>query len=484
MEDNVVRRQTMGMGTMTQQEKERLHSACLEVLERVGVRFYDEEALKILKDNGAQVDGEVAKISASMIEKAIKSAPGRVVIYDRNGEAKMFLEKGNFYFGTGSDTPYVQDFETNQVRRAVLQDTANGTIVADALPNIDFIMSMGLASDAPVPISDIYQFVAMLRNSTKPIIITAHNEINTKTMIEIDELVIGCPIGEKPNLMLYNEPSSPLRHAKEVAQKAILAADTGFPITYVPATMMGGASPITLAGGLVIAICELLSGLVLHQCRRPGAPFIFGGAATPLDMRTGSCSYCAPEGHLNAVYMAEMARYYDLPMFTWGGSSDAITFDQQASMEAMFTLLVNAMSGGNLIHDVGFLGQGMVYSIDSLVACNEMIGIVKRLIRGIDLSDEKLAIDTICKVGIGGSFLADDTTAKYFREELWIPELINRDNLHNRLASGGGFADNIKKRIAMIIAQHKPDPIPAEIDQKITAIIKSIENRQLSFLTG
>ena len=83
-------------------------------------------------------------------------------------------------------------------------------------------MSMGLASDAPVPISDIYQFVAMLRNSTKPIIITAHNEINTKTMIEIDELVIGCPIGEKPNLMLYNEPSSPLRHAKEGAKRLFL----------------------------------------------------------------------------------------------------------------------------------------------------------------------------------------------------------------------------------------------------------------------
>lgn len=150
-------------------------------------------------------------------------------------------------------------------------------------------------------------------------------------------------------------------------------------------------------------------------------------------------------------------------------------------MEAMFSLLVNAMNGGNLIHDVGFLGQGMVYSIDSLVACNEMIGIVKRLVRGIDLSDEKLLVDTICRVGVGGSFLEDDTTAKYFREEIWIPELINRDNVHNRLASGGGFADNIKKKIGKIITQHKPVPIPAEIDRKITEIMKSIENRQLSF---
>jgi len=481
MRDNIVKRQTMGMGAMTQKEKERLHSACLEVLERVGVQFYDEEALKILKENGAKIDGEVAKITPRMIEKAIESAPGRVVIYDRKGEEKMCLDKGNFYFGTGSDTPYVQDFETDQVRRAVLQDTVNGAIVADSLPNINFIMSMGLASDMPVPISDIHQFVAMLRNSTKPIIITAHDEINTKTMIEIDELVIGCPIGEKPNLMLYNEPSSPLRHAREVAQKAILAADTGLPITYVPATMIGGASPITLAGGLVVAICELLSGLVLHQSRCPGAPFIFGGAATPLDMRTGSCCYNAPEGHLNAVYMAEMGRYYNLPIFTWGGSSDAITFDQQASMEAMFSLLVNAMNGGNLIHDVGFLGQGMVYSIDSLVACNEMIGIVKRLVRGIDLSDEKLLVDTICKVGIGGSFLEDDTTAQYFREEMWLPELINRDNVHNRLATGGGFAQNIKNKIKKIIAQHKSVPIPSEIDQKIVEIMKSIENRKLSF---
>jgi len=479
MEDSYVSRQTMGIGAMTQDEKERLHESCVEVLERIGVQFYDEEALKVLKDNGAQVENGVARIPAEMIEQAIKSAPGRVVIYDRNGQEKLFLEKGRIYFGTGSDTPYVQDFETNQVRRAVLEDTVKGAIVADALPNIDFIMSMGLASDAPVQVSDIYQFIAMLRNSTKPIIITAHDEINTKTMIKINEMVLGCPIGEKPNVMLYNEPSSPLRHAREVAQKALLAADTGMPITYVPATMMGGASPITLAGGLVIANCELLSGLVLHQCRRPGAPFIYGGAATPLDMRTGSCCYCAPEGHLNAVYLSEMARYYDLPYFTWGGSSDAITFDQQASMEAMFTLLVNAMNGGNLIHDVGFLGQGMVFSIDSMVACNEMIGIVKRLIRGVDLSKEKLAVDAICQVGIGGSFLDQEITAKFLREEIWIPELINRDNIHNRLASGGGFVDNIKKKIRKILAEHKPAPIPKDIDDKITEIVKEAAKREL-----
>ena len=475
MDSNYINRQTIGMGAMSQKEKEVLHQSTIEVLERLGAEFYDEESLKLLKHHGAKVDGEVVRFTPQMVEEALKSSPEKVVIYDRNGQEKLNLEKGRIYFGTGSDTPYVQDYETDEVRRAVIEDTVKGSIVADALPNIDFIMSMGLASDVPVPVSDIHQFTAMLRNSIKPIIITAHDEINTKTIIEINEMVTGSSIGEKPNLMLYNEPSSPLRHAREVAQKALYCADMGLPIIYVPAVMLGGAAPITLAGGLVVANCELLSGLVLHQCRRPGAPFIYGGAATPLDMKTGNCSYCAPEGHLNAVYLAEMARYYDLPIFTYGGCSDAVTFDQQASMEAMYTLMVNALSGGNLIHDVGFMGQGMVYSIEAMVASNEMINIIKRFIRGIDMSEAKLAVDTICKVGIGGNYLGEEITAKYFREELFIPELLNRENVNNRQGKGGWFAGSIKEKIKNILNHHKPESLSKEIEDKINEIIRRAE---------
>ncbi|KUO48993.1 MAG: hypothetical protein APF76_10195 [Desulfitibacter sp. BRH_c19] len=475
MDGNLVNRQTIGIGAMSEKEKEQLHEASLKVLENLGVEFFDEEALHLLKKNGAQVDGSIVKFAPKMIEAAIKSSPGKIKIYDRNGQEKLNLEKGRVYFGTGSDTPYVQDYETDKVRRAVLEDTVKGSIVADALPNIDFIMSMGLASDTPISISDIHQFTAMLKNSTKPIIITAHNEINTKTMVEINELVTGFPVRDKPNIMLYNEPSSPLRHTREVAQKALFSADIGLPIIYVPAVMLGGAAPITLAGGLVVANCELLSGLVLHQCRRSGAPFIYGGAATPLDMRTGNCSYCAPEGHLNAVYLAEMARYYDLPVFTYGGCSDAITFDQQASMEAMYTLMINALNGGNLIHDVGFLGQGMVYSIETMVASNEMISMIKRLIRGIDFSETKLAVDTICKVGIGGNYLGEEITAKYFREELFIPELLNRENVNNRHGAGGWYASNIKEKIQKILLQHKSEMLPKNIEEKINEITKKAQ---------
>lgn len=475
MEDNLVTRQTIGMGAMTQQEKENLHAACMEVLDRVGVEFNDEESIKILKDHGAKVDGKVVKISSKMVAEALKSSPEKIIIYDREGKEAMHLEKGRIYFGTGSDTPYVQDYETDEIRRAVIEDTINASIVSDALSNIDFIMSMGLASNAPVSVSDIYQHVAMLENSIKPQIVTAHDEINLKTMLEINEMATGSKIGDKPNLMLYNEPSSPLRHAREVCQKALLCADTGLPVIYAPGVMVGAAAPVTLAGGMVIANTELLSGLVLHQCRRPGAPFIYGGAAVPLDLRTGICCYVAPEGQLNMVYLSEMARYYELPVFTMGGASDALTFDQQTAAEAMYSLLVNAQSGANLIHDVGFMGQGMVASIDSIVACNEMIGLVKRLIRGVDLSPEKLAVDAICKVGIGGNFLDSDVTYKYFREEYWIPELINRDNIHNRMAMGGGFADNIKKKIRKILSEHKPTPIPQNVLQAIDQRLKRAE---------
>ena len=480
MKDNFVSRQTIGMGTMTEKEIERLHAASLQVLENVGVQFWDNEAQEVLKKHGAKVDGRLVKIPPKMVEEALKTAPSKVTLYDRNGNQAMSLEKGMIYFGTGSDTPYVQDWRTDQVRRNVLNDTAEAALVSDALPNIDFIMSMGLASDAPVPVSDIYQHVAMLKNSIKPQAITAHDDINTKTIIEIDESATGYSVKDRPHIVMYNEPSAPLRHMEEVCRKALICADTCLPIIYAPGVVMSGSGPVTLAGSLTISNSEFLSGLVLHQCRRPGAPIIMGGNVLALDQRSGMVCYCAPETHLNYVYVCDMARYYDVPVFTLGGSSDCLTFDQQTAAEAMMSLLVNAVSGSNLIHDVGFMGQGLIASIDCIVACNEMIGLVKRIVRGVDFSEEKFDLEEIAKVGPGGNFFMEESTVEYFREELWLPELIDRENIHKRMASSEGrFTDNIKKKINKIFAEYKPQALPAEVEQRIDQIVQNAEKEKM-----
>ncbi|AET69834.1 trimethylamine:corrinoid methyltransferase [Desulfosporosinus orientis DSM 765] len=469
-----VLRPTIGMNVMTQEEKEQLHAATMEILEEVGVEVYDEEALALLKNGGASVDGINAKIPASMVEEALKSSPGLVTIYDREGNPKMDLTRGNIYFGTGSDTPLVLDWETRQQRKAVLNDTAQASIVADALPNIDFVMSMGLASDAPVRISDIHQVKAMLLNTIKPFIFTAHNEHTMDVMIQICEMAKGSTIMEKPNMILYAEPISPLRHPMESMQKLLLAAKKGVPVAYVPACLIGGGAPITLAGSLVVVNSELLSALVIHQLKRPGSPFIYGGATPAMDMRTGSCTYAAPEIFLNYACLADMARYYDLPVFDAAGCSEANDYDQQAGIEMGYTLLSAALSGGNLIHDVGFLGCGMIASIEAMVAGNEAIGAIKHMIRGVNFRKEKFAVDEIKHVGIGGTYLNTEHTAENFREEIWIPELFNRESYYTW--DGGGrisFRDKLKAKISGIISQNKVSRLPKDLEDKIEQTVNN-----------
>lgn len=476
MEANFTARQTLGLEAMTRDEVERLHFATLEVLERTGVEVFDQEALGLLRQRGAYVDGTRVRIPAAMVEEAVRRAPGKLVIHDREGKRKLFLERGSFYFGTGSDTPFVLDLDTGEPRKALKKDVAQAATVADALPNIDFVMSLGLASDVPTATSDIHQFQAMIQNTVKPIIFTAHDRRRMQTILKIAEIAAGGArnLREKPNIILYAEPTTPLRHSRDALQKLLLSAEKHVPVIYTPAVMIGASGPVTLAGSLVVANSELLSGLVIHQLKSPGAPFIYGGAACGLDMKTGTVAYGSPEHHSCSACLASMARYYDLPVFATAGCSDAITFDQQAGIEAGYSLLFNALNGSNLIHDVGFLGSGMVASLEMLVACDETIGLVKRLVRGVDFSFEKLSVDTICEVGIGGNYIDQPHTAKYFREELWFPQLLNRNNYYAWLASGKeNFADRVKQKTKQILAEYRQGCLSKELEQRINSIVEN-----------
>lgn len=468
-----VNRPTIGMNVMTQDEKELLHAATMETLENVGVEVYDEDALTLLRDNGALVDGITVKIPTKMAEAAIKSAPGTIKVYDREGNVKMDLTKGNIYFGSGSDTPLVLDWQTRKHRKNILNDTVEASIVAEGLPNIDFVMSMGLASDVEVSVSDIHQVKAMLLNTSKPFIFTAHDKANMNIIIEISEIAKGSTVREKPNMILYAEPISPLKHPMESVQKLLLAAEKGVPVAYVPACLIGGGAPVTLAGALTVVNSELLSALVIHQLKSPGAPFIYGGATPTMDMRNGSCTYAAPEIYLNLACLADMARYYDLPVFDAAGCSEANDYDVQAGIEMGYTILAAALSGGNLIHDIGFIGCGMIASLEALVAGNETIGCVKRMIQGVDFRKEKFAVDEIARVGIGGTHLDTKHTAMNFREEIWIPELFNRDSYHSWKDMGSiSFRDKLQTKIKRILAEDKGIRLTKDIENKIEEIVR------------
>jgi len=288
---------TPGIRLLSESQIDEIHSATLELLRRTGVDVLVPEVRDLLKKAGCWVDGARVRIPPHLIERAIRTAPSRVVLCDQNGNPAMELEGRKGYYGTGSDTPFVIDAYSGERRQAVLQDIANVAKLVDSLPNIDFLMCMGIASDVTEELSDLYHFREMVHNTTKPIVYTAWDLPNLKAIVEMAEAVAGGTeaLQRNPFMALYSEPISPLTHAEESCQKLLFLAEKGLPVVYTPGMMIGATAPVTIAGALVQANAEQLSGLLITQLVREGAPMIGAGGIIFMDMSQGLISYAAPE---------------------------------------------------------------------------------------------------------------------------------------------------------------------------------------------
>jgi len=454
---------------------EAIYLASLEVLEDVGVAVHSPEAIELLKAAGGVVsDQTLVKIPASAVKTALQSAPERVVLADRKGDRVMSLEDDNVYFGTGSDCPFILDSATGQRRKYTFADVADAAKIADALPNIDFFMSLGLVSDVPVPTYDRHQFLAMLSNTVKPTIVTAVDRDGLSDIYEMSCLALGGrdAFRAAPITALYAEPSSPLKHTRNALEKLMFAAENMIPTVYTPCPIAGATGPATLAGCLVQSLAESLSGLVVAQQKRPGAPVIIGGVTSILDMSTMVMSYGCPELFLMSAALTDVVKWLRLPMFSTGGCSDSKILDEQAAAEAAISLLMATLSGANLIHDVGFLESALVGSYEMLVMCDEIIGMVKHIARAIRVDDETLALDVIHQVGPRGQFLDQDHTFRHFRDQFWFPRLMDRANYEKWDAAGRkSMGDRVREATTKILHDHHSEPLPADVLKELKSIV-------------
>ncbi|KPJ89478.1 MAG: hypothetical protein AMS17_01810 [Spirochaetes bacterium DG_61] len=468
---------------LTDDQIEEILSASMEILERIGVRIEDEEGVQLLVKNGAfSTDGKLVKIPSFMIKQSLSTVPGRIVLAGRNRKREMVLEKDRIYFGTGSDLPFTIDPWNGERRKTLFKDVVNAGLVADALPNIDFFMSHGLVSDVPPAHYDRHQFLAMLMGTAKPYIITCVDGQGLKDQFDMASMLIG---GERefrqnPLFGVYAEPISPFVHPKTTVEKVLISAAYGIPIVFVPAPSAGGTAPVTMAGILAEGIADTLAGLVISQLKGPGTGFVMGGVFTSLDMRTTIFTYGSPELLLLDAALSEIAKYLKIPVFSTSGCSDSKVFDQQAALEAGLSILMAALSGANLIHDNGYIESGLTGSLDMLVAVDEAVSLVKRIMQGIRVDRETLAVDIVERVGIGGNFIQEEHTLKHFRNEIWSPGLLDR-HVYDTWKAGGSktLGDRCREKVLKILDSHQPEP---ELDEKLVeelrAFIKKIEDKK------
>ena len=458
-----------------------LHHATLEILQQVGVSVLHPEALEILRAAGCRVkEKTTVLIPEYLVADAIQSAPSSVAVYDREGARAMDLGGSNVYFGMGTDLLNTYDIETGELRKSCLQDVINAARVADYLDDIDFIASHAFPNEVSTNLAYLAEFKAQVENAAKPIYFTAAAADDLAYIIDMAAAISGGGevLRQKPFMVHYAEPISPLTHSQGALQKLFMCADAGIPLNYVPALLAGGTGPVTLAGGLAVANAESLSGLVIQQLYRRGAPMISGISVTPMDMRTGNCVYGSPDERLTHTASTELYHWYGLPVWGEAGCSDSNALDGQAAMESSFQVMFSALEGCNLVHDVGYMGQGLVGSLGSLVMCAEIISYAKRIMRGFSLDTEHLARDVIAQVGPGGNYLAQMHTVKHCRTEHWVPHNINRLTHEVWTQAGAKTYDQVVTAKARdILKTHQPKALPGKVMEALAAIYQKAEEK-------
>jgi trimethylamine--corrinoid protein Co-methyltransferase len=465
--------QTLGLQVLSPDQCEEIFLAALDILDRIGVRLHKPRGPELLKRAVARLEGGRAYLPAGLVRQALATAPCRVPVAGRDGRLAIRQEKGRSYFGTGSDTQFTFDLETGMRRLATKQDVADAARIANGLPNIDFVMSLGLASDVPTASCYVHQFEAMVLNTVKPILYTAADRRDVEDILNIAEAIAGGweALAARPFLILYAEPTSPLQHSQEAVEKLLLCAEWHMPVMYISAVMLGATEPVTIAGALAQINAECLSGLVMHQLASSGAPFIYGGAAPAMDMRTSLCSYGSPELALSCAGMIAMAHWLNLPVFCTADCSDAHTFDPQAGLEAGYSILAMALAGGNPIHDLDYLGAGMTSSMEMLALCDEAAGIARYMLAGIEVSPRTLALEAIEQVGPGGNYAAESHTVENFKGSLHFSSIMNRlEHARWRDEGSTSLQERANRKVRSILASHRPPELPVETVRQVQGV--------------
>ncbi len=459
------------------QECERIHLASLEVLERTGIEVHDEKARQLLLKAGAKADGLRVRIPERLVEWALSAAPRRITLYDRNGKVAIRAWGYRSYFGGGSDCLNVLDHRTGERRRAVLEDVREAAVLMDGLPEVDFVMSAFLPSDVDQRIYDRYQMEVMLNHTTKPIVFVSPDFAGCVAAVEMCEAVAGGAesFQQRPFAICYINVTSGLVANAEALQKCMYLAEKGLPLLYIPLNAGGVNSPVTTAGCMATMNAGTLLGIVLAQLVREGTPVgVPGWNGGPYNLQTMVGNYVLADEQGVAT---AMGKYYDLPVFGLGGSTDSKVLDQQCGAEVTISLFTALLSGANLVHDLGFMDAGMQGSLPLIAICNDLLGFLRAATRGVVVDDETLALDVVEELGPGGNYLAHDHTLKHFREA-YYSKLADKWP-HSQWVERGAttMEERAAKQVEEILAGHEPEPLPADIRRDLRKIVEREQAR-------
>ncbi len=387
----------------------------------------------------------------------------------------MRLQGLNVYFDPGSTAVKILDRHSGQARAPVTADVVSFTRLADALPNIDALSTAMVPADVPQELADRYRLFLVLMNSSKPIVTGTFTVEGFAVMKEMLVAVTGSEerLRECPPAIFDACPSPPLKWSTLTSQTLLDCARCGLPAELISMPLLGATSPVTISGALVQHTAESLSGLVIHQLAGPGSPIIYGGAPEAFDMRHGTTATGAIETVMLTCAYAQIGRYFDLPTHGYLGLSDAKVPDAQAGLESGISAVMAAMTGINVVSGPGMLEFVNCQSMEKLVIDDEICGMTKRLLRGIEPREQTMAADLFGEISDGQHFLTSPTTLRWLREEITFPSsVIDRRSRGQWEAEGRkDAAQTAAERVDHLLESHRLRRLPDDVRGHLTEIM-------------
>ena len=474
-----------GLQLLSNDELDTLHYATLQVLKNTGVRVESRLAADLFQSGGASVkksDGyALVKIPAHLVEDSIQSAPSTITFYGRTPEDDFVAEPNRFSFQNVGVVPSVIDLKSGEMRPFAKKDSADVARLCDALDEVMVYERAGLPTDCPAESIQLHNWEAMLANTSKHILGCAGSVEKFNCIVQMAGECCGGmdTFNERPCMTMNLTVSSPLFIVASCSDIAMAAARQGVNVVGISMTVAGGTSPVTLAGTLVQSNAEILSLLVLNQLANKGAPYTYSQTSIMMDLKTGLGALGAPETGLINAASAQLAQYYRLPCWVGGaGYNDSKTVDAQAILEGTMNALFTGLAGANLIMGGGSINSILTFDYAKMVIDHEMFRYIRKIIEGVRITEETLALDVIDQVGPGGNYLAHDHTFDHMRKRT-PAGLFCRTGYEQWVDAGRkGMYECAKEKASELLSSHEPKTLPEGAADRMKDIVAAYEKEK------
>ncbi len=471
----------LSLNILSAEDVRKIHEATLEIIETVGVKFPLGRALDIWQAHGAKVDRATAvvRVPRGVIKSALRLAPSVYTLAALDKTLDLPLDGNHVYVGTDGCGVEVIDIRTGERRRSCLQDVAEIARVADYLEEIAFHWVPVSAQDCSARTRGLHELLAIWKNSAKHVQTESiYTEHEARGAVEMASVLAGGrnALRQRPLLSIMNCTVSPLAQDSGSLEAALVGAEAGLPVGFMSMCSCASTGPATLAGNLAVANAEVLSALALIELAYPGAPVFYAAAQTVMDLRSGAYTGGGPEDFLFGAASNVLAKFYNLPLSVGSFATGAKEPNWQAGVENSLSTFMASVAMSDMLLGAGLLNGSTIWSYEQMIMDCEIFGIIAKMMEGIVVDDEHLALEAIREVGPGGTYLMHDHTLRHMRE-LWVNSLMDRRPYSEWEKKKDGARTWALERARKILETHRPPPLDPKLEAELQRIIDAIENK-------